>query len=455
MSVKVIRVVTFLSLVLIFFSQIYLVYDYFQTTKIGLIRESDAILEEAFKKELDIRSHRLHKIIDKSIVDTIKPPDEIIAADANKVEASYNFDEMNIDKSDVTSLINLAINDYTSKKIPLDLSLVDSIIKTILINREIDSKFVVAVKDVKNDSIIQQSKIIAGHKFLNLQSRMLALDFERNKVLQLCLINPFGLILQRMALMLITSLVFSVICVLAFVYLQRILARQKQLVAFKNEFLGTIAHELKRPVASLVFNLDCLSQSAQVTSGGQNVMLLQNSLRATEEMNDSINMIVNLTKLEEGMLELRHEQIGLMQMFGELKERFTSISPKKLDISISCEPQLKTLWGDRQLLMQCFANLIDNAIKYSGDEVRIQISVRSEGNRMLVSVRDNGFGIPADKLVFLFDKYSRLHTDATKINGFGIGLNYVKNIVEKHRGEVRVESEPGQGSEFCVLLPVA
>lgn len=443
-----ITIIAILSLFIIFFSQGYLVYDYYSTTRDGLVRESDAILDEAFKKDLELRRAKFKVLTGADTIKTIPVPTK---ANTMKIDLSM----MDQYKGNLAGMMEMVMNISTSAKVPMKLQALDSVTTGILRDRNIQSEFCIVLLDAKTDSVLQKSASKAGKGIFNIRSQNLVIDAYQGRALQLILLNPFGLILQRMALMLITSLVFSVICVLAFVYLQRVLARQKQLVAFKNEFLGTIAHELKRPVASLVFNLDCLSQSAQVASGGQNAMLLQNSLRATEEMNDSINMIVNLTKLEEGMLELRHEQIGLMQMLEELKERFTSISPKKPDISISCEPQLKTLWGDRQLLMQCFANLIDNAIKYSGDEVRIQISVRSEDNRVLVSVRDNGFGIPADKLVFLFDKYSRLHTDATKINGFGIGLNYVKNIVEKHRGEVRVASEPGQGSEFCVLLPVA
>jgi two-component system phosphate regulon sensor histidine kinase PhoR len=109
--------------------------------------------------------------------------------------------------------------------------------------------------------------------------------------------------------------------------------------------------------------------------------------------------------------------------------------------------------GDRRLLTQCFANLIDNAIKYSNAEVQIAITIRRAGHYTAVGIKDNGFGIPADKLPGIFNKYNRAHTENKKINGYGIGLNYVKAIVEKHRGKVEVTSQEGAGSEFSVLLP--
>lgn len=140
-------------------------------------------------------------------------------------------------------------------------------------------------------------------------------------------------------------------------------------------------------------------------------------------------------------------------MAEELRERFAGSATKHVDIQTIFETDNLTITADRRLLGQCFANLVDNAIKYSGLEVQIMITVRRTGHNMVVSVKDNGFGIPAGKLPDIFDKYSRAHAENKKINGYGIGLNYVKTIVEKHGGKVEVTSQEGTGSEFSVLLP--
>jgi len=104
-------------------------------------------------------------------------------------------------------------------------------------------------------------------------------------------------------------------------------------------------------------------------------------------------------------------------------------------------------------LNQCFANLIDNAIKYSGVDVEITITLSEIESFVQVAIQDNGFGIPEDKLPNIFEKYNRAHAAEMKINGFGIGLNYVKTIVEKHKGRIEVSSQVRKGSEFRVLLP--
>jgi len=164
-------------------------------------------------------------------------------------------------------------------------------------------------------------------------------------------------------------------------------------------------------------------------------------------------MIVQLTKLEEGLLVLNKKNIDLHPVLEDLRERFVNSAAKTVDIQTVYETTGIQVNADRQLLQHCLANLIDNAIKYSESEVRIVIRVSKTPQSVCIAVTDNGLGIAPEKLALIFEKYSRVHTDSKKINGFGIGLNYVKTIVEKHRGTVEVSSQPGTGSEFRVLIP--
>jgi len=242
---------------------------------------------------------------------------------------------------------------------------------------------------------------------------------------------------------------------LVFGYLLKTLSAQKQLVEFKSNFLSTIAHELKRPVSSLSFNLDCLTMPAFYADKEKHDLMVNRSVNATAELYNTINMIVALAKSEEGLLKLKPTPVDISRLFFDLKERFMSQPVKKLEIQTHIEPELSTIVADESLLLQCFANLIDNSIKYSGSEVLIVIKVHRSDTRIIISIKDNGFGIPEEKLALIFDKYSRVHETETKINGYGIGLNYVKTIVEKHDGEVKVQSKKGEGTEFIIFLPVS
>ncbi len=445
MSPKHISYIAGICLLLIMATQAYLVYDYYQTTRAGLVRESDAILQEAFRKDLSIRGEAYKHSVGE---DTLKTP----PPSTNENTASTSIQLAKEYKDNLTTLLDLTINNFISKSIPLNLNKLDSITGTILASRQIHSAYIINLVDPTNNQVLQQSKRGSISSFLVVSSKLLQTDLENKKSLQLILVNPFGVIITRMALMLASSLALSVICMFAFRFLLITLARQKKLVAFKNEFLGTIAHELKRPVASLTVNLDCMTMPAFAEDKTKRELLVSKSINATTELNDTIRMIVALAKVEEGLLVLNKQQIDLRQLFEELKTRFVNNAYKGVVIQTAYETEELMVLADVQLLSQCFANLIDNAIKYSDNEVTINIVVRKEANRIAIWIKDNGFGISPEKLPSIFEKYSRAHTENAKINGYGIGLNYVKTIVEKHKGEVSVQSEVGVGSEFVVKL---
>jgi len=445
MSPKHISYIAGICLLLIMSTQSYLVYDYYQTTRASLVRESDAILQEAFRKDLSIRNQEYKHSVGEDTLKTAPPS-------TKKNTASASVELANEYRNNLSLFLDLVMSTYLSKNAPLNLQNIDRITGTILQSRKIHSEYIINLLNPRTKKILSQSKKSSRSSFLVVPSQLLQVDFTKQKFLQLILVNPFGVILKRMALMLLSSLVLSVICLLAFRFLLITLARQKQLVAFKNEFLGTIAHELKRPVASLTVNLDCLTMSTFAEDKAKRELLVSKSLNATTELNDTIHMIVALAKVEEGLLVLNKQQIDLGKLFDELKGRFVNNAYKVVEIQTTYKAEELMVTGDSRLLNQCFSNLIDNAIKYSNSEVLINITLRKEVNQIVISIKDNGFGISPEKLPVIFDKYSRMHTDNAKINGFGIGLNYVKTIVEKHKGEVTVQSEVGVGSEFIVML---
>lgn len=443
---KQIYYIVALCLLFIFGSQAYLGLDYYQTTRSGLVRETNAIIEMAFQQELDIR-HKKFRHLNKE--DSVSMPPLFFSQNTLKIYTNNAA----TNKNNVVKSLDLIVNTLVSKMVPLNLDTLDKITGQILQSRNIHSKYLINIVEPTTSKIEEQSKKELPASSFLIPSKYLSIDFENSQALQLVLVNPFGVIIKRMGLMLITTLVLSIICLLAFQMLHRILARQKQLVAFKNEFLSTIAHEMKRPVSSLSLQLECMAMPAYSGNPQQQELLLSRSMHATAELNDTINMIVALAKLEEGLLTLNREAVNLTQLFDKMKSRFVSYPVKKVEIRTVYAPDEIFVSGDRQLLNQCFANLIDNAIKYSGEEVLIEVTISKTGNLTIVSIKDNGYGIPEDQLSVIFEKYSRAHTEHTKINGFGIGLNYVKTIVEKHKGKVEVKSQPGQGSEFSVMLP--
>lgn len=448
MSTKNITYLAIISIILILLTQSYLVFDYFQTVRFALIRESEAILKESFRTDLNQRT-----ILYKSINE--KESSEVAADTGGSGEEKIiDFDLGAVGGADggLLNKFDIVMNTFISKVVPVNTHDIDSIIGVNLQNRNINSQYSIQIVNPKTEEVLKNSKDYSNRSLFIIPSKLYPLDFEDKEALRLVLINPFSEIMKRMGLMLILSIAFSVIALFAFQFLIKILAKQKKLVAFKNEFLSNIAHELKRPVTSLIVNLDCLRMPDFYENEKMREMMLNNSINSLTELNGTISMIVGLAKVEEGLLVLNKLPVDLVKLIDEIKARFISSPSKKLTINAVYESPEMIITADKLMLTQCFSNLIDNSIKYSNATVEIDISVKFTTNSVVLNFQDTGIGIPPEKIDNIFDKYSRVDNNV-KVNGFGIGLNYVKTIIEKHSGTIGVTSELGKGSNFKIVLP--
>jgi len=222
-----------ICLLFILGSQAYLVYDYFRTTRAGLIRESDTVLEEAFKKDLEIRQNK-SSILDKkkSINLNLKT-----TKTATEKKTSYDFSKRNDYNNNILGLIDIVMNIHISKAVPLDIHQMDSIIASTLKSRGINTNYMIYLLHPKSGKIILKSDInYKSTSFFQISSKYLTIDIIDDKALQLVLINPFGIVIKRMSLMLLSSLLLSIICLLAFRALYDMLARQKNCWLLKTNF---------------------------------------------------------------------------------------------------------------------------------------------------------------------------------------------------------------------------
>ncbi|MCJ7645114.1 MAG: HAMP domain-containing histidine kinase, partial [Candidatus Aminicenantes bacterium] len=166
--------------------------------------------------------------------------------------------------------------------------------------------------------------------------------------------------------------------------------------------------------------------------------------------------ILSLARIEEGRAEFTFERTDISAL---LTEVVTSIQERVrhegFDIGLDVEGPIPLLAVDRTALSQAVTNLIDNAIKYSGDSRRISISASAGEHSLAIAVRDFGIGIKREDIDRVFERFYRGGDELTRtVKGSGLGLTLVKEIVEAHRGKVHVESEPGKGTVFSIRLPV-
>jgi signal transduction histidine kinase/tetratricopeptide (TPR) repeat protein len=254
------------------------------------------------------------------------------------------------------------------------------------------------------------------------------------------------------------SFVFLLIAgILAFglVLTTRSVSRELELARMKSDFVSTVSHEFKSPLTS-IRQLAEMLQSGRVYSEERRQKYYDVLLEQSERLSLLTDNILSLAKIEEGRAEFKFESLDVSAL---LTDVVTSIHERVrhegFDIGLKVEGAFPLLAVDRTALSQAVTNLIDNAIKYSGDSRRVSVRASVEEQALVIAVQDFGVGIKKEDIPRVFERFYRGGEELTRtVKGSGLGLTLVKKIVEAHRGKVHVESEPGKGSVFSIRLPL-
>jgi two-component system, OmpR family, phosphate regulon sensor histidine kinase PhoR len=212
-----------------------------------------------------------------------------------------------------------------------------------------------------------------------------------------------------------------------------------------------MTHEMKKPLTIASAGLDALEHHVSPTE--RTNFYLHTSKKQLYLLNDFVERILDAAIQDIPDFALKKERIDVHTLFNELIQSHSILKKKPVNFQLSGQGAV-FIQGDRLHLETAFHNIIDNAIKYSNGSVDISIDIVENNWECTVKIRDNGMGIPPQYLKNIFEKFFRVpQGDAQSIKGFGLGLYYVKSIVEKHSGDITVHSKPGSGTEFIITLP--
>ena len=384
----------------------------------------------------------------------------------------YNRAEI-ISKGDTLSLPELrgnmslvssveGMNDVLSRRYHSEISLdtlalyVDSLLSVI----NIDRNFTVMEVDRDGKVLRQNNNLLSP---ASLRTRMFSIRRDQSKAVQLALNNPYPTLAKRLSPLFLASAIILVLFGVILLRLLRYLDEQRLMAELRNDFSYAMVHDMKSPLSSIIMGARFL-HSGKVDDKPQIKEKYYSIIESeAEHLLALVNKLLTISKLENKKLILNKQPVNLETIIDDIVEKANTKTDKP--VSFTVDLLTKHVSADEQYLSEAIANLVDNAIKYAkpaqtdGAEAPVNISITSQSNDkfVLLKVRDNGIGISKDDQRIIFDKFGRaaVHEQNRKggVSGFGLGLNYVDQVMQAHGGKVTVQSELGKYSEFTLYIP--
>lgn len=214
-------------------------------------------------------------------------------------------------------------------------------------------------------------------------------------------------------------------------------------------------HDMKSPLQSVMMGAHILASGKLADKPEKLVRYRQVMGDECEHLLTLSNRVVMLTEIDRGELELHKEEVALRPLLRDIAEKYQLKAAKTIHFDIDCEEGC-SVYADAFCLREILSNLVDNAVKYSNEEVLIILSGKKTEDETIVRVHDSGIGIPLSEQHKIFNKFERVASGSRKTgaSGFGLGLNYVLQVVSAHGGMVKVESMEGSYSEFTLQFPL-
>lgn len=234
------------------------------------------------------------------------------------------------------------------------------------------------------------------------------------------------------------------------------ITQQAELERMKNEFISNVSHELRTPITSIKSYVDTIVTHGDKLEPDIYKEFMQIIDSEADRLMNLVNEVLELSKLEEADKELEMDDMDLRPAAEYTIRALNMMAKDKgIELLFASDDVIPLVHINRESIERAIINLINNAIKYTPNGGQVEVSIRAvpETKELRVAVKDNGIGIPEECIESIFDRFFRVEKKVHTIKGTGLGLTIVKNIVEKHRGRVGVESELGMGSTFMMYLP--
>lgn len=254
------------------------------------------------------------------------------------------------------------------------------------------------------------------------------------------------------------SIIFTLILLITFIITIVIAFRQKKLSEIKNDFINNMTHELKTPVASISLAVQMLLDKSVPKTEKMTAHLSGIISDETKRLQMLIEKVLQTSVLEGQKVSYKNREIDANKLVAEVANTFElKVSQLGGSLETDINAPEAIIFGDQMHVTNVLFNLMDNAVKYRREEIpfHLKVSTRNEHGHLVITIEDNGRGIKKENLKKIFDKFYRVHTgNRHDVKGFGLGLAYVKGIVDAMHGTIHAESEYGSGTRFIINLPI-
>ena len=255
----------------------------------------------------------------------------------------------------------------------------------------------------------------------------------------------------------IPSIIFTLVLLVTFIFTIAVIFRQKRLTEIKNDFINNMTHELKTPISSISLAAQMMNDEA-VTKSPTMIKHIGGVVNdESKRLRFLVEKVLQMSMFDDRTAIFKKKELDLNEMVENIANSFTlRVEHTGGRINTLVEAENSKIYVDEIHFSNVIHNLMDNAVKYKkeGEPLVLEVHTWNADGRLMLSVKDNGIGIKKENLKKVFDKFYRVHTgNVHNVKGFGLGLAYVKKIVDLHKGEIKVESVYGKGTKFTISLP--
>lgn len=256
----------------------------------------------------------------------------------------------------------------------------------------------------------------------------------------------------------IPSIVFTIVLLVTFIFTIVVIFRQKRYTEIKNDFINNMTHELKTPISSISLAAQMLKDESVTKSPTMMKHLGEVIYDESKRLRFLVEKVLQMSMFDRKKAIFKKKELNLNELAENVAHTFTlRVEHTGGHIATELKATEPTIYVDEMHFTNVIFNLLDNAVKYKDPDRSLELTIKTwnDKERLYLSIKDNGLGIKKENLKKIFEKFYRVHTgNVHDVKGFGLGLAYVKKIVELHKGEIHAESGKGKGTTFIISLPI-